>query len=65
MRLSTPEIIALVLVVFLLFGARKLPDAAKSLGESLKIFKKSVRDDPPPPPPAPLEQRADKNIAEH
>ncbi len=51
MRLSAPELIIILLIVILLFGAKKLPDTAKSIGESLKIFKKSVRDDAPPPPP--------------
>lgn len=63
------HIILLVVVLVLLFGARRLPGAAKSLGESMHIFKQSVQgvspDDaskgdfsatstlPPPPPAAP------------
>ncbi len=37
-----------LVVVLLLFGAPKLPGLAKSLGQSLKIFKTEVRgeDDP-------------------
>jgi sec-independent protein translocase protein TatA len=38
------HIILLVVVLLLLFGSRRLPGAAKSLGESLNIFKKSMRD---------------------
>jgi sec-independent protein translocase protein TatA len=45
MRLSAPELIAIVLIIILLFGAKRLPATARSIGESLKIFKKSVRDD--------------------
>jgi sec-independent protein translocase protein TatA len=41
-RLGTGEIILLALVVMLLFGAKRMPDMAKSLGESLHIFKKSI-----------------------
>jgi sec-independent protein translocase protein TatA len=37
------HIIILVIVLVLLFGARRLPGAAKSLGESMHIFKKSVQ----------------------
>ena len=37
------HIIILVVVLVLLFGARRLPGAAKSLGESLHIFKRSVQ----------------------
>ena len=36
-------IIVLVLVV-LLFGAKRLPDVAKSVGQSLKIFKSEIKD---------------------
>jgi sec-independent protein translocase protein TatA len=42
-RLGTGEIILLALVVMLLFGAKRMPDMAKSLGDSLHIFKKSIR----------------------
>ena len=40
---SAPHIIILLVVVLLLFGARRLPGAAKSLGESMHIFRKSVQ----------------------
>jgi sec-independent protein translocase protein TatA len=38
------EILLIVLVVLLLFGARRLPDLARSVGRSLKIFKSEVKD---------------------
>lgn len=37
------HIIILVIVLVLFFGARRLPGAAKSLGESMHIFKRSVQ----------------------
>jgi sec-independent protein translocase protein TatA len=40
MNLRPPEIL-----LMLLFGAKRLPDTARAFGESLKIFKKSVRDE--------------------
>lgn len=40
---SAPHIIILLVVVLLLFGSRRLPGAARSLGESMHIFKKSVQ----------------------
>ncbi|WP_455563663.1 Sec-independent protein translocase subunit TatA/TatB [Akkermansia massiliensis] len=45
--LGTPEIIAILVIVFLLFGAKKLPEFARGLGKSLGEFKmaKSVFDD--------------------
>jgi sec-independent protein translocase protein TatA len=38
------HIIVLVVVILLLFGARRLPDLARSVGQSLKIFKNEVKD---------------------
>lgn len=54
--LRPTELIIIVFVVLLLFGAKKLPDLARSVGESLNVFKKSVRDPDAPTPPA-VEQR--------
>ncbi|KQS66574.1 Sec-independent protein translocase subunit TatA [Modestobacter sp. Leaf380] len=39
MNLGAAEIALIVLAVFLLFGYKKLPDASRSLGRSLRIFK--------------------------
>jgi sec-independent protein translocase protein TatA len=36
------ELIIILLVVLLLFGARKLPELARSLGASAKEFRKGV-----------------------
>ncbi|QAY62663.1 twin-arginine translocase TatA/TatE family subunit [Xylanimonas allomyrinae] len=38
------HIIVLVVVILLLFGANRLPDLARSVGQSLKIFKNEVKD---------------------
>ena len=48
MNLGAPEIILIILAVLLLFGYKKLPDASRSLGRSLRIFKgemKGMKDD--------------------
>ena len=34
----------LAVVVVLLFGAKRLPDAARSLGKSMRIFKSEIRE---------------------
>ena len=42
------ELILVVIVIMVLFGAKRLPDASRSLGRSLRIFKaetKGLRDD--------------------
>jgi sec-independent protein translocase protein TatA len=36
--------IILVVVFVLLFGAKRLPDAARSLGKSMRIFKSEVKE---------------------
>jgi sec-independent protein translocase protein TatA len=37
-------ILVLILLIVLLFGSHRLPDLARSVGQSLKIFKKEVKD---------------------
>lgn len=51
------ELILILLIVIIIFGARKLPDLGKSIGEGIKNFKKSMstKDDDTakkPEPPA-------------
>jgi sec-independent protein translocase protein TatA len=41
--LGTPELLIIAFVVILLFGTKKLPDAARSLGRALRIFKAETR----------------------
>jgi sec-independent protein translocase protein TatA len=60
----------LAVAMMVLFGAKKLPDAARSLGSSLRVFKSEVRelhndvsveerDNPPTPVPS---QRVDRRV---
>ncbi|MFC4062170.1 Sec-independent protein translocase subunit TatA [Planomonospora corallina] len=47
-NLGTTELIIIGLILVLLFGAKKLPEAARGLGRSLRIFKaetSKLRDD--------------------
>lgn len=44
MGLGTTEIILIVAVLFLLFGATRLPQLAKSLGQTRKAFKDGMRE---------------------
>lgn len=44
MRIQFWHIVVLVVLVVLLFGANRLPDLAKAVGQSLKIFKSEVKD---------------------
>lgn len=43
-QIGAPEIILILLVLILLFGAKKLPDLSRSIGRSLRIFKSEVKD---------------------
>ena len=58
--LQTPEIIMILVLALILFGAKKLPELAKGLGHGIKEFRKasreiseelnsSVTEEPPPP----------------
>lgn len=38
------ELAVIVLVVLLLFGAKRLPEIGKALGEGIREFKKSIKD---------------------
>ena len=44
MQLGAPEIIIILFVVLLLFGAKKLPELAKGFGKGIKEFKKAQKD---------------------
>ena len=73
--LRAQELLIVLLIVLLIFGARKLPDLARSLGASAKEFRKGVSegseeadaqvseasapDQPAPETPAPDVQKPD------
>lgn len=42
--IGTTEIILIVAVLFLIFGASRLPQLAKSLGQTRKAFKEGMRE---------------------
>jgi sec-independent protein translocase protein TatA len=44
MRLTATHAVILLIVVLILFGANRLPGLARSVGQSLKIFKNEVKD---------------------
>jgi sec-independent protein translocase protein TatA len=59
--LGGPEVLLIMLVALLLFGSQRLPDLARSLGKSIREFKKATSgleeelrramEAPPPAPP--------------
>jgi TatA/E family protein of Tat protein translocase len=60
--LGFSELIIILVIVLIIFGAGRLPQLGEGLGKALKGFKKEVHDVPPvdpntaEPPPAPIEQ---------
>jgi sec-independent protein translocase protein TatA len=52
--LSFSHILILLLVLVLVFGAKRIPEIGSSLGQGIKEFKRSLKDatsdDLPPPP---------------
>lgn len=44
MSVGAPEIILIIVVILLLFGATKLPELARSVGRSMRIFKSEVNE---------------------
>ncbi len=65
--LSLTHILLFLVILLLLFGAKRLPEIGGALGKSIGEFKKSMREiqqdvnaplaqQPPPVPPAPVQQ---------
>ncbi|HEX4489196.1 MAG TPA: twin-arginine translocase TatA/TatE family subunit [Terriglobales bacterium] len=46
-KLGLPEILILLAIALLIFGPSKLADLGKGLGEGIRNFKSSVKDEPP------------------
>ena len=41
--LGLPELFILLVILFFLFGAKRLPEMGKGIGEGIKNFKKSIK----------------------
>ena len=63
MRFQVWHMIVLLVLVLIVFGSSKLPDIAKSVGQSMKVFKKEIkelRDDDSKEGQAQLQQQPQK-----
>ena len=43
-NIGGPELILILLVILIFFGAKKLPDLAKGLGQGIREFRKAAKD---------------------
>ena len=46
--LGLQELVIILVIVFFLFGAKRLPEMGKGIGEGIKNFKKSFKSDDEP-----------------
>ena len=46
--LGLPELLVILLIVLIVFGASKLPQLGKGIGEGMRNFKDAVKGDQPP-----------------
>jgi sec-independent protein translocase protein TatA len=47
--LGLPELLVILLIVIIIFGANKLPQLGKGIGQGLRNFKDSIKGEEPPP----------------
>lgn len=60
---SGSELLLIFGIVVLLFGAKKIPDLAKSIGQGIRGFKNEMKDgDAAPPPTANATPEAPKQV---
>jgi sec-independent protein translocase protein TatA len=74
--IGTSELIIIMVIVLLVFGAKRLPEIGQSVGKGIRDFKRSLRDVehsidtsdqlPPPPPPVsrPRDSEEPKKLSE-
>ena len=63
-RLGPMEIVLILGVALLLFGAGRIADIGKGLGEGIRNFKKGIKDDEPPKLPPPEKDAASPTAGE-
>jgi sec-independent protein translocase protein TatA len=62
MNLGVPELLIILVIVLLIFGASRITGVAGALGTSIREFKKSVRDDESADTKIEKAEKADRQI---
>jgi sec-independent protein translocase protein TatA len=66
------EVVCILAILLLLFGAKKLPELARGLGKGIQEFKKATQEvqselerviEEPPPPPRPVSPPANQTVS--
>jgi sec-independent protein translocase protein TatA len=60
-RIGGGELLIIVLIALLLFGAGRIADIGRGIGEGIKNFKKGIRDETDPPDTKPLDVKPDES----
>jgi sec-independent protein translocase protein TatA len=59
--IGTQELIVIFIIVFVLFGGKKIPEIMSGLGNGIRSFKKAMEEEvAPEPPKPPLSADSDK-----
>ena len=61
MKISVQELLIVLLIVLVIFGPTQLPKLAKTIGESLKSFKKGMEEEQPEKKEPPIEHEEKEN----
>ena len=61
MKISVQELLIVLLIVLVIFGPPQLPKLAKTIGESLKSFKKGMEEEQPEKEEPPAEHEEKEN----
>lgn len=64
-NLGFTELLVIALICLLLFGARKLPELAHSMGSSVQAFKKGMREGTEEAPKADAKPKAESHNGHH
>ena len=65
--IGMPELIIILIIILIIFGAGKLPEIGSGIGRGIKNFKKASQEPPeeltPPPSPEEKEKKIEENSA--